>query len=343
MENDGYLRSAWYAAATSPEIGRTPFARTVCDEPMVFFRRANGSIAALSDRCPHRLYALSKGEIIGDDIQCGYHGIRFNGGGVCTLIPFQREIPRGFAARAFPVIEKHALIFVWMGDPAKADPTLLPDFKENDSAGWTAVHGYHYVRANYELLIDNLVDLTHLPTVHKGTLAGPGVHENPFQVEFDDHSVRAKRVMRNVDPAPVHRTIRTFPGKIDRSQELEFRPPVYVHIKLGAIPAGSNEPLERPHHVVINSLTPETQRSTHYFWSVARWMNLDDPEVSRKLKEMNQNAFDQDQAVLEVQQAMIESDKSHQPLANLEEDKATAAVRRLMRRKRKEEIQAGRI
>lgn len=340
MENDAYLRHAWYTAATSAEIVRAPFARVICDEPLVFFRRSNGSVAALSDRCPHRLYALSKGELIGDDIQCGYHGIRFDGSGACTLIPFQPEIPRGFAARSFPCIEKHALIFVWLGDPAKADPDLLPDFKENDAPGWTAVHGYHYVKANYELLIDNLLDLTHLPTVHKGTLAGPGVHENPFQVESGIDWVRAKRVMRNVDPAPVHRTIRRFEGKIDRSQELEFRPPVYVHINLGAIPAGSNEPLDKPHHVVINSLTPETQRTTHYFWSVARCMNIHDPDVSQKLKDMNQQAFDQDQAVLEVQQRMIETDTSHQPLATLDEDKATAAVRRIMRRKREEETRA---
>jgi vanillate monooxygenase len=332
MPESAFLRNQWYAVATGAEIGRAPFARTVCGQPLVLFRRTDGRLAALDDRCPHRLAPLSKGEVIGDELQCGYHGLRFDGAGACTLIPSQSTVPRGFAARSFPVVEKFALVFVWMGEPAAADPALLPDFPENDQPGWTALHGYLHVNADYRLLMDNLLDLTHVQFVHKTTLGGPGMAENPLEVESDGDRVRTRRIMRNVEPAPIHGRIRKFTGRIDRAQHSEFRPPAYIHIRLGAIPAGSNEEFDPAHHVVINSLTPETDRTTHYLWSVARWMAADDEGITDWLRDIHMTAFAEDIDIIEAQQRMIDADPST-ALANLEGDKAAAAMRRILARK----------
>jgi vanillate O-demethylase monooxygenase subunit len=333
MAEDGFLRNQWYAAAASSEIGTAPLGRTICGEPIALFRAAGGTIAALEDRCPHRKYQLSRGVVANGLLQCGYHGLKFDGSGRCVEIPSQATIPRGLNAHTYPAIERHALVFVWLGDPKRADPALIPDFHENDADGFKAVHGYLYVKADYRLLIDNLLDLTHVAVVHKTTLGGPGILENSLEVEVDGDVVRTLRVMRNVDPAPIHRTIRHFPGKIDRRQETEFRPPIYVHINLGAVPHGSNEPIEVPHHVVINSLTPETERTTHYFWSVARTRALDDESVSEKLKTIHNVAFNEDVVVIEAQQRMIDSDPAGGVLANLDGDEACAAARRILARK----------
>jgi len=337
MADEGFLRNQWYAAATAAEIADRPVGRTICGEPLVMFRAADGKVAVLEDRCPHRKYQLSRGVVTDGILQCGYHGIRIDGTGACVEVPSQSTVPRGLRARSYPAIERHALVFVWLGDPKRADPSLLPDFRENDAPGFAVVHGYLHVKANYKLLIDNLLDLTHVPVVHKTTLGGPGMMENPLEVETDGDVVRTLRMMPGVDPAPIHRLIRHFPGKIDRRQETEFRPPVYIHINLGAVPAGSNEDVRIPHHVVINSLVPETERTTHYFWSVARNRALDDEKVSRALKDVHVVAFNEDVVVIEAQQRMIDSDPEGGTLANLEGDAACAAARRILARKLAEE------
>lgn len=333
----GFLQNQWYAAATAQELEVKPLGRLICNEPIAMFRRRDGSVAAVADRCPHRKVPLSIGNVVGDEIQCAYHGFQFNCLGTCTLIPSQKEIPPGaFDIRSFPAVEKYALIFVWMGEPGRADPALLPDFHENDSPGWSAAHGYLRVAAHYQLLIDNLLDLTHLPFVHKTTLAGPGIVENLMRVEVDGDVVRARRDMPNVDPAPIHRVLRYFPGKIDRYQEFEFRLPVYIHLNLGANPADSDEDRGIPHHVVMNSLTPETERSTHYFWSIAQCVNTD-PAVMRTLYALNKMAFDEDTGILEAQQATIDADPDGLPLGAVAGDHAGVLARRIIARKLAEE------
>src|SRR6185295_16744770 len=176
----------------------------------------------------------------------------------------------------------------------------------NTDPGWTAVHGYHHVAGHYQLVVDNLLDLTHLAIVHKTTLASPvlTVYKKPA-------------------------------GKIDRIQETEFRAPGYVCINVLANPAGSND--TTPVHVVLNSLTPETDRSTHYFWSVARPGALDDKKVDELYDRLIRIAFDEDKAIIEIQQRIIDGDTSGTPLVSLEGDKAGAAARRIVARKLAEE------
>src|SRR5262245_39525107 len=163
---------------------------------------------------PHRKAPLSSGEVVGSDIQCGYHGIRFAADGTCTHVPGNVPVGRDFRARCFPAREVHGLIFVWFGEASLADPALIPDFDENVKPGWTGVHGMLYVTANYQLLIDNILDLTHVVFVHKTTLAGGGVAETPLRVEIDGDVVRAQRLMHNVDTAPIYKAARNLHGKI---------------------------------------------------------------------------------------------------------------------------------
>jgi phenylpropionate dioxygenase-like ring-hydroxylating dioxygenase large terminal subunit len=335
-----FLRNQWYTAATSAELGETPLARTICNEPMVLYRGADGTVAALTDRCPHRKAPLSAGEVVGNDIQCGYHGIRFAPDGACTHVPGNALVGRNFRAKNYAVREMHGLVFVWLGEAALADPALIPDFSENVKPGWTGVHGTLYVRGNYQLLIDNILDLTHVVFVHKTTLAGGGVAETPLEVEIDGDVVRAQRLMRNVDTAPIYRTALGLEGKIDRWQFLEFRPPIYARITLGAREAGSEVPFGTPTHVVLNSFTPETERTTHYFWSTVRPWGLDDDKVSKIYKDMTDLAFAEDARIVEGQQQLIDSDPTEAPLVSLAFDRAGLGARRIIRRKLDEEAAA---
>jgi vanillate monooxygenase len=334
-----FLRNQWYVAAQSTEIEAKPFARRVLGEPLVLFRRGDGVVAALEDRCPHRKAPLSAGVVLGDEIQCAYHGARFRSDGSCALFPSHPSGPgRGFVARSYPVLERHALVFVWMGEAARADPALLPDWSANTAPGWKAVHGYRHIRGHYQLVVDNLLDLTHLPFVHKATLAQPGMVEAPTKVEVRGNEVHTLRVMRGVDPAPIHRVVRKFEGKVDRWQTSDFRPPAYIGITLGLRPAAPGElRMDEVSHMVINSITPESETSAHYFWSLTRRFALEDEEVSRQFREMTGAAFEEDAVLIEAQQRNIESDASGRPLASFREDQAGVAARRVIARLLEEE------
>ena len=336
MAKDSFLRNQWYAAAYSDEVRDQPLGRKICNEDVVLFRDANGKVAVFEDRCPHRLAPLSRGKAIAGEIECPYHGLRFNGNGSCTLIPSQRSIPRGLNARTYPCAEKYRLIFIWIGDAAKADPALLPDWSPHSSPEWTTVYGYHYVKANYLLLIDNLLDLTHLAFVHATTLgaSGPWDWLQQQDVWTEGEVVRTRRVMRNVAPSGLVRaTMRFVDGKIDRFQTSAFWLPSYVLVSLGAEAAGTRDDMEFPHHIVPNSITPETETTTHYFWSTPRRYALEDPDISRLFYNVTKTAFDEDQEMIEAQQRMITSDPRNSPLANLDGDAASVAARRLIARR----------
>ena len=340
MAEKPFLLNQWYVCARSPEVVRDALARRICGVPLVFYRRRDGGIAALDDRCPHRKYPLSQGVIHGDEIECGYHGIRFGADGRCASIPAQDGVPNGFATRAFLVVEKNELVYVWMGDAAKADPALVPDFPENSAADWAPARDYLRIEANWQLILDNLLDLTHLTFVHKTTLASPGIQENPLVVTVEGDKVRARREMPNVPPAPIFKTIREFKGNIDRYQNITFMPPNHVHIKVEATPAGSLDDPDRVHHVVMNHLTPETERTTHYFWSISRRMRVDEPAMTELLGGLNRMAFEEDAVILRRQQQMIDADPDGSPLVNLTADKQVNEARRVLRRKFAEEAGA---
>ena len=116
-----FLRNAWYAAIWAHDLpDATPIAKIFLNEPVVLFRTEGGEPVALEDKCCHRAAPLSVGECIGDTIQCGYHGLRFNATGACVEIPGQSKIPQNATVRSYPVIDRWNMVWIWMGVPEKA-------------------------------------------------------------------------------------------------------------------------------------------------------------------------------------------------------------------------------
>ncbi|MEO6378470.1 MAG: Rieske 2Fe-2S domain-containing protein, partial [Caulobacteraceae bacterium] len=155
-----FLKNSWYQAAWSAELtAEDLLARTICGEPLVFFRNPDGAVQALYDRCPHRFAPLSRGTVNEGRLTCGYHGLVFDGSGACVHNPHGPP-PRRTVVRPYPAVERHRAIWVWMGDPQAADPSLLPDLAFIDETPEIAtISGYMPTRANYELLSDNILDL----------------------------------------------------------------------------------------------------------------------------------------------------------------------------------------
>ena len=161
-----YLRNAWYATAWSPDLGTNPIARVICEEEIVLYRKADGSVVAIGNRCPHRFVELHRGKVVGDNIQCPYHGLQFNASGACAHNPYGSNLPAAAKVRSYPVEERHLLIWLWMGDPAKADPALIPNFSILTDPGYAAVYGSIEIAGDYQLYSDNLMDLSHTEYVH---------------------------------------------------------------------------------------------------------------------------------------------------------------------------------
>lgn len=129
--------NAWYVAAWSHEVGRQELlARTICNTPIVFWRKSDNTIAALEDACWHRLLPLSLGRLDGDEVVCRYHGLAFDGDGKCARMPSQDKLNPSACVKSFPNVERHRFVWIWPGDPALADPSLVPDMHWNDDPEW---------------------------------------------------------------------------------------------------------------------------------------------------------------------------------------------------------------
>ena len=169
-----YLRDSWYVAAWDHEIADAPLARLLLEEPVVLWRTGDGTAVAFEDRCCHRHAPLSVGKIVGDCLQCGYHGLTFDRTGACVEVPSQPQVPPGARVRNYPLAERHNWVWIWMGDPALADETLIPDTYWHDSPDWRAVGDRFHVNCHYQSLIDIQLDNTHSRFVHPDTLGNAG-------------------------------------------------------------------------------------------------------------------------------------------------------------------------
>ena len=162
-----FLKSAWYVAGWTSEFETGQlYTRRIIDEPLVMMRREDGTLVALEDRCPHRWAPLSLGRIEEDTIRCMYHGVRFATNGHCVEVPGQANAPGALKARTYPVVERHQWVWIWMGDAEQADTSLIPDVSLLDREDVYMHRGELNYAANYNLINDNLLDLSHVAFVH---------------------------------------------------------------------------------------------------------------------------------------------------------------------------------
>jgi phenylpropionate dioxygenase-like ring-hydroxylating dioxygenase large terminal subunit len=303
-----FLRNGWYAATWANDLKDQPLARTFLNDKVVLFRNASGTAAALEDCCCHRAAPLSKGEVSGEHLMCGYHGLKFDVEGRCVEVPGQSLIPRGARVRSYPVHEKWGVVWIWMGEPAKADLSKVPNLHWLADPKWTATPGYLYLKSNYQFLIDNLLDLTHVSYVHKKTLAGdPREATTPTKTERLPDGVRVGRWMIDFVPPPLFAKAGNFTGKVDRWQFATWSPPATVYLDVGCAKTGTGAPDgDRSQGISIWSshlITPETENSSHYMFCFARDFSPGDAEMSRLLFEGSKATFLEDADMLEAVQA----------------------------------------
>jgi phenylpropionate dioxygenase-like ring-hydroxylating dioxygenase large terminal subunit len=310
-----FLMNCWYAAAWSHEVqGNTLLARKLAGKRVVLYRKRDQTVAALADRCSHRFAPLSLGRHEGDTIRCMYHGLLFASDGVCLEHPGRQHVGHGTNVTSFPVQERWKLLWIWLGDPAGADPALIPDCHYQDSAGWECELRYRYFNADYRLILDNLLDFSHLTFVHEKTLGGSAqIATIKPTIIGTDKGVRIERWYLNENAvAPYLSGFETFKGPVDRWNiyELETRGNIF-NMDSGSAPAGSGAPQGNrvPNAMQFHAtqiVTPEDDKHSHFFWSYAHNFNLGDPAFTTQLTDRIAEGFEEDRLMIEAQQRVID-------------------------------------
>ena len=298
-----FIKNAWYVAAWSRDIGRQLTSRTILGENIVLYRREDGAPVALIDRCPHKLAPLSLGELKGDMLVCGYHGLTFDCSGRCVRIPGQENIPPGAVVRSFPLTERYGAVWIWMGAADSADPDKIVEVPHYREPGWGLVDGqYLHFRTHYLNITDNLVDPAHTTYVHKSTIGNAAAEDVGVKVEQGDGHVLAHRWVRNAEPVALVKKMADFKGPTDRWQYYYLHMPSVSCVDFGTFDAGT-EPTEENkdrglRSFSFNFLTPETESTTHYFWLHVRNYHPDDRQIDQDVIELMTLTFNEDAAIL---------------------------------------------
>ncbi|WP_372660403.1 Rieske 2Fe-2S domain-containing protein [Hydrogenophaga sp.] len=308
-----FPKNTWYVACTAEDLDTKPLGRTICNERIAFFRSDANKVAAVEDFCPHRGAPLSLGKVCDGKLVCGYHGLEMGCDGKVVSMPGQRV--QGFTpVKSFPVEERYGFIWVWPGDAAKADAALIPHMEWHDNPEWAYGGGLYHVKADYRLMVDNLMDLTHETYVHATSIGQKEIDEVPCKTTEEGDTVITSRHMENISAPPFWQAALRAKQladdvPVDRWQICRFTPPSHVMIEVGVAHAGHggyDAPDEhKVYSVVVDFITPETETSMWYFWGMARRYNPQDQALTAQIREGQGKIFSEDLEMLERQQANL--------------------------------------
>jgi phenylpropionate dioxygenase-like ring-hydroxylating dioxygenase large terminal subunit len=331
------LKNTWYVAGWADEVGPdTLLGRRLLDVPVLLFRAKDGVAVAIGDRCPHRFAPLHMGRHVGDAVQCGYHGLEFNGKGQCVRNPHGNgATPSAARVPTYPLVERHALLWIWMGE-AHPDESLIPN-RLSFLAEGHRVHakGHLNVNANYQLLNDNLMDLSHGMYLHRGSLSttemGTSYHPRVWQ---EGDSVFCHRESPNIVPPSLWTpALPKEAQRVDFFSYLSWSAPSNVVLEVGCRRVGLTKGVEGGISAYTAHLfTPETEQSSHYFFSFSRDFAQQSSLVDEHIRQTTRHAFvNEDKPMIEAQQRMMEGADlmSLQPVL-LPSDTAAVRVRRAL-------------
>ena len=341
-----FIRNLWYVAAWSTELdGSGPIGRTIAGEPVVLYRKSDGTVVAMEDRCPHRHAPLSLGRVQGDDIRCMYHGLVFGSDGVCRHVPGAEIIPPDANARTFPVVERSSWIWVWLGAPAKADRARVPVAFGLDNPEWVMRESALDYEANYELINDNLCDLSHLDYTHETTLG---------RATGAKWSCEAPKITRIDGGLLFERWFLDVPfgqagvERVDTWSTYRYLLPGVFLMNTSQYPAGkaracgfgppSGEAVFR--RAEQQAVTPMSATRTRYLYATGLDATLADPATLDARYAIVGAAFAADKVMIEAQQRIWTLTPSDRPRAFVPQDKAPAMFRRMIAKRLAEESAA---
>ncbi|MBU3845445.1 MAG: aromatic ring-hydroxylating dioxygenase subunit alpha [Candidatus Acinetobacter avistercoris] len=309
-----FLKNCWYVAALSTDVDAfNLFKRKIMNINVVIYRTQDGEPVALQDRCPHRFAPLSLGKRDGDELVCPYHALKFNSTGQCTHNPHGKgHIPTAAKVQTFPLVERYGFLWIWMGDADSADDELIPDYSELVSGHENSVgHTYMHVKCNFELLTDNVMDLSHIDHVHgeiittRGKLSPlvPKVTEthNSIAARWEWEQQPAMMIFAPLLPSPSESAEQYF--------NIIWTAPSHIQLTVAAVQNGEFG-VDDLNQYDLHTTTPETENTTHYFFATRRNHIEEDASFNvMKIQNMHRAFEDEDVPLLEaVQDEMVSTD-----------------------------------
>lgn len=292
-----YLRNCWYVAGWADELSEQPQSRVFLDSPVALFRDGGGVARAIGGRCPHRFAPLGNGCVIDGALACPYHGLRFDGGGKCVHNPHLEDPVPAVSVPAYPLEERHGLLWIWLGDAGLADADAIPDFAWLVDPRWEVVRGAVLTEGHYELYSDNILDLSHANFVHPALVAG-AFTKGRRRFWQDGQAVHSEYVH---DDDYLSEGISAILGTHDKRQDFVghviWHPPAVLQFDFFAGDPGTlREALTLLPS--LHAFTPETADTTHYFWASARDFALGDAEFTAASRAALEYAFEHEDAPL---------------------------------------------
>lgn len=337
-----WIKNAWYVAALSPAVTRAPIKRVMLGDPVVLYRTEAGAATVLSDVCPHRFAPLHKGKLKGDCIECPYHGLQFDPAGACTFNPHgDHKIPKAARIRAYSVVERDGIVWAWTGDSALADPSQVPDFAEFfEHDRLTVIGGDFVVNANFELVIDNLMDLSHAPFLHPTTLADPeGTAKLRFEMKQEGDAIWAYHYVPDTPPSPQFAPFRTSTApRCDTHAHMRWQAPANLLLDIGVTECGRPDS-EGQYLRGAHLLTPIDLHHTRYTWLAGRNFAVGIEAVSQAMREQIHHAFttEDEPMVSAAAEYMPTNDLFSLAPVLLPGDAAAVRVRRVLNQLREQE------
>ena len=350
-EARNYPMNCWWVAAFSHEVGEALTGRWILDTPVLLYRSEAGDVIALENRCPHRSAPLSMGRRRGDNVECIYHGFTYGTDGKCVRIPSMVGKPPEVSVRSFPVIEQGPFVWIFVGDPAVIDDVPpVPSIDWWGESGFSAEYGYLNIAANYMLLKENVLDLTHFGFVHADSFKITDWVEPPKLVGGRDNPGYLQVFKGSPLPPIFAEPLGVEPGTpYDRDNYGFFVSPA---LQQGAVDLYEPEQHDREtvrdidspdrrdnpqgKFRVLHATTPVDPEHMHYFWVIARNYGTSEGEM-KAFREITEIGFAEDEAVIEAVQSVMSRDP--RPTADIEVSvradapslQARRAIRRWMR------------
>ena len=331
-------RNRWYIAAFANEITRDLIERTILGLPITFYRTEAGEAVAMYGICPHRYYPLARGHLEGDALVCGYHGFTFAANGKCVRIPAQGT-GAGFVQPTYRLEERGPLVWIWLGDDAKCDLDAIPPYEDFGlcQPGWAGcAYNYFHIKSRHQLLIDNLMDLTHAAFIHKQIDIGDALLQKRLEGERRERSYQLRRPSRSPWTG-FHELLYTeaarFDGLSDMASVTDFYGPELIRTSgpiTSAIDGADEVPAEIGKLWIFHGITPETDNTTHYFGFMTRNFRLDDRELDAVLLKTTVSVRQQDVDALEAVEPRLDESANRQSELLAKADAPSRYVRNLM-------------
>jgi phenylpropionate dioxygenase-like ring-hydroxylating dioxygenase large terminal subunit len=308
------VRDCWYVAAHSEELGDQLSERWLLGVNVLLYRTSDGRAVALDNRCPHRSFPLSRGRRDADNIVCGYHGMTFDSSGACLRLPANATGRATLKLRSFPICERAPLVWIWMGDPERADVTKIPDYFPLTAQGWVGGGGYYHVKANYLGLHENLQDLSHFEYLHSTSIGVPDQTPATIEVQQSVDAIRSVCTYSDVPAPPLWSKLIALAGdRVTRTIRETFKSPALCDAHTTITDLAARADGTRDYDLrIYHFITPESHHTTHYWWHLMRDFTIDSDEVTAMLHSGIAKAFEEDRQALEWISELARGDRTRQ-------------------------------